>query len=405
MYEFNQSDQRCLLECIDEWLDSMGANREVVDPDKIPWDALKALAAESIFGGKVDNDFDIKILQSLVDYFFRKETFDIEYPLFESLEADSAVAPADGSSKLVIPDVKSYKDFFAWVRNLPSAESPAWAGLPLSVEKLDRMKQAEALVTNLVLVQDTGDEETVATGDDDKAAWLVSLQRTLDGHFENLPKNLEPMKRLGSLVKNPLFRFLEREVGVISALLETVHADLKMVYEVCTGERKSTNKLKQLAKDLHSELVPNHWKQYTTLPSITASEWIRDFTKRVEQLLALSRREDFGRSGIWLGGLVSPGAFLIASQQATAMVMEQSLEELELVFEFNPSNEVITETLKEETGFILEKMSIESAEYNVEDNRIKMSSKLAASLPTVILRWVDKVKHTKALEDQGLAGH
>lgn len=249
------------------------------------------------------------------------------------------------------------------------------------------------MVTNLVLVQDTGDEETVATGDDDKAAWLVSLQRTLDGHFENLPKNLEPMKRLGSLVKNPLFRFLEREVGVISALLETVHTDLKMVYEVCTGERKSTNKLKQLAKDLHSELVPNHWKKYTTLPSITASEWIRDFTKRVEQLLVLSRREDFGRSGIWLGGLVSPGAFLIASQQATAMVMEQSLEELELVFEFNPSNEVITETLKEETGFILEKMSIESAEYNVEDNRIKMSSKLAASLPTVVLRWVDKAKH------------
>lgn len=175
-YEFNASDQRCLLECIDEWLDSMGANREVVDPDKIPWDALKALAAESIFGGKVDNDFDIKILQSLVDYFFRKETFDVDYPLFESLEADAASAPDDGSSsKLVIPDVKSYKDFFAWVRNLPSAESPAWAGLPLSVEKLDRMKQAEALVTNLVLVQDTGDEESAVAGDDDKAAWLVSL--------------------------------------------------------------------------------------------------------------------------------------------------------------------------------------------------------------------------------------
>jgi hypothetical protein len=34
------------------------------------------------------------------------------------------------------------------------------------------------------------------------------------------------MKRVGSLVKNPLFRFLEREVGVISALLKTVHNDI-----------------------------------------------------------------------------------------------------------------------------------------------------------------------------------
>lgn len=213
------------------------------------------------------------------------------------------------------------------------------------------------------------------------------------------------MKRVGSLVKNPLFRFLEREVGVISALLKTVHRDLKMVHEVCTGERKSTSQLKQLAKDLHSEQVPNHWKKYTVLPSVTASEWIRDFTKRVEQLLVLSKREDFGRSGIWLGGLVSPGAFLIATQQATAQALEQSLEELELVFEFNPSNEVIQSTLKDETGFILEKMSIESAEFCQDENRIKMSSKLSAQLPTLILRWVDKVKHAKALEQEGLSGH
>jgi dynein heavy chain 1 len=136
----------------------MGQGREVVDPDKIPWDALKALAAESIFGGKVDNDFDIKILQSLVDYFFKKETFDLEYPLFESLESDAKVEAEEGSSKLVVPDVKSYKDFQAWARNLPSTESPAWAGLPLNVEKLNRMKQADALVSNLKTVQDTGDE-------------------------------------------------------------------------------------------------------------------------------------------------------------------------------------------------------------------------------------------------------
>jgi hypothetical protein len=33
------------LDCIDEWIETMGAGREAVDPDKIPWDALRALAA------------------------------------------------------------------------------------------------------------------------------------------------------------------------------------------------------------------------------------------------------------------------------------------------------------------------------------------------------------------------
>ena len=86
VYEFNQSDQRCVLDCIDEWIDSMGKGREAIDPDKIPWDALGTLISQSIFGGKIDNEFDQKILQSLVHYFFRRETFDVDYPLFNSVE-------------------------------------------------------------------------------------------------------------------------------------------------------------------------------------------------------------------------------------------------------------------------------------------------------------------------------
>jgi len=61
-YEFNESDQRCTLNCIDEWIDSMGKGRTNIDPDKIPWDALRTLISESVFGGKIDNEFDNKIL-------------------------------------------------------------------------------------------------------------------------------------------------------------------------------------------------------------------------------------------------------------------------------------------------------------------------------------------------------
>lgn len=67
VYEFNEADLRCALDCVDEWLDSMGKARKNVDPDKIPWDALRTLLAQTVFGGKIDNNFDNKILQSLVD--------------------------------------------------------------------------------------------------------------------------------------------------------------------------------------------------------------------------------------------------------------------------------------------------------------------------------------------------
>jgi dynein heavy chain 1 len=74
-YEFNESDQRCTLDCIDEWINSMGKDRSNIDPDKIPWDALRTLISQSIFGGKIDNEYDGKIIDSLVNQFFCKDSY------------------------------------------------------------------------------------------------------------------------------------------------------------------------------------------------------------------------------------------------------------------------------------------------------------------------------------------
>lgn len=104
----------------------------------------------------------------------------------------------------------------------------------------------------------------------------------------------------------------------------------------------------------------------------------------------LQASNDHGRSGVWFGGLLSPEAYLIATQQATAQEHEWSLEELELKFDFNPSEEEIQKALDQKSGFIVHGMSIESAEYDENDKRIKLSSKLWSSLPTMNLQWVLK---------------
>ena len=111
-YEFNESDQRCTLDCIDEWLDSMGRNRQNVDPDRIPWDALRTLISQSIFGGKIDNEFDNKILESLVNQFFRPESYTLGFKLFE---------PPVGTSEdeyLSVPEARSHAEFVRWIKEL-----------------------------------------------------------------------------------------------------------------------------------------------------------------------------------------------------------------------------------------------------------------------------------------------
>ena len=82
-YEFNESDQRCSLDTVDEWLDDSSKGLPNIDPAKIPWDAVKSLISQSLYGGKIDNEFDGKILSSLADQLFRAETFNPDFELFK----------------------------------------------------------------------------------------------------------------------------------------------------------------------------------------------------------------------------------------------------------------------------------------------------------------------------------
>lgn len=160
-----------------------------------------------------------------------------------------------------------------------------------------------------------------------------------------------------------MFRFLEREVTVGSNLLELVKKDLKLLLEMCKGERKSTNVLKSLAEDLHADVIPKRWRKYN-IANISATEWVDDFTKRIEQLSHLSGSSDYGKRGLWFGGLFFPEAFMTATRQSVASATKSSLEELELKFEIDISDEAIKDN---DLGFVVSGYSIEGAEYSKGD--------------------------------------
>ncbi len=89
---------------------------------------------------------------------------------------------------------------------------------------------------------------------------------------------------------------------------------------------------------MHADVIPKRWRRYN-IANINVSEWIDDFKKRIEQLLKLSGSKDFGRTGMWFGGLLFPEAFMTATRQSVAQENKWSLEELELKFEVDPSDQ------------------------------------------------------------------
>ncbi len=78
----------------------------------------------------------------------------------------------------------------------------------------------------------------------------------------------------------------------------------------------------------------------------------------------LSSSTDYGKKGLWFGGLLFPEAFMTATRQSVAQENKWSLEELDLKFEVDPSDEAIS---KNQLGFIVEGLSIEGASYSRDE--------------------------------------
>eukprot|EP00003_Mantamonas_plastica_P019443 TRINITY_DN3177_c0_g1_i3.p1 TRINITY_DN3177_c0_g1~~TRINITY_DN3177_c0_g1_i3.p1 ORF type:complete len:148 (-),score=35.82 TRINITY_DN3177_c0_g1_i3:3-446(-) len=111
---------------IDHWMDKYAGERSNINPADIPWAALRSLLGESIYGGKVDNEFDRRLLRSLLGKIFVGESFSKE---FELVAGVNEVQNVRGSG---------YDDFMEWCGHLDTGEgqNPSWMGLQRNADVL-----------------------------------------------------------------------------------------------------------------------------------------------------------------------------------------------------------------------------------------------------------------------------
>lgn len=131
-YDFNDSDMASAFNTIDTWLNTVSRGRTNVDPATIPWDALRTLIKQSVYGGRVDSDFDQRILDSFVDSLFTPRAYNVDFDLVPTLS---------GSRVLPAPDGTKLEHFLTWVQTLPEREPPSWLSLPPTAERVIAVAQ------------------------------------------------------------------------------------------------------------------------------------------------------------------------------------------------------------------------------------------------------------------------
>ncbi|XP_052769398.1 cytoplasmic dynein 1 heavy chain 1-like isoform X2 [Mya arenaria] len=399
-YEFTESDLKVACDMLDTWIDSVALGRTNLSPEKVPWDAIKTLLSQCIYGGKIDNSFDQRLLNTFIDKLFSPKSFESDFTL---------VASIDGCKKIAMPDSIRREEFVTYAEHLDAErQTPAWLGLPNNAEKVLLTTHGADMCAKLMkveLLEDDDDLDTAGKDDDEKLvvdgrpAWMRTLHASVRTWLDLVPKGYEDvsvgaMKRTIENIKDPLFRFFEREVNAGGRLLNDVRRDLGDVLQVCIGEKKPTNHHRNMMADLAKGMIPESWRRYTVPGGITVIQWITDFSQRIKQLqtvvqVAQGGAKELKNLQVWLGGLFIAEAYITATRQYVAQANSWSLEELYLDVSVTDGKSGTPDAC----SFCAVGLKLQGAV--CKQNKLQLSSTISTDLPLTLLRWVrlDEQKH------------
>ena len=137
MYPFSIQDSLASAVVLRNYMESA--------PAKMPWDDLRYLIGEIMYGGHIVNDFDRLLCNCYLDYFLRDELLDeIElYPYGEESQKSGKAAMLGLSFKAPAPT--TYENYLTHIDEKMIGDSPVAFGLHPNAEIGFRTDQANHL--------------------------------------------------------------------------------------------------------------------------------------------------------------------------------------------------------------------------------------------------------------------
>ncbi|KAI9351727.1 dynein heavy chain, N-terminal region 1-domain-containing protein [Zopfochytrium polystomum] len=171
-YDFNESDFRVSLTILRTYL-----NKTAATPDgKIPWTTLRYLIGETIYGGRVTDDYDRRVLMTYLDEYLGDFLFDTFQPFFFFQSP---------SVEYKIPTARTRDEYIASIEALPLANAPDVFGLHPDAELGYLTSSAKDMWSQLISLQPrTSDGAGGISREDFIAAIANDIEGKLPVEFE-----------------------------------------------------------------------------------------------------------------------------------------------------------------------------------------------------------------------------
>jgi len=306
-YDFNFADFRISFRLLAMYLGKAYDNKD----ETIPWGSLKYLIGEAMYGGRVTDDYDRRILNTYLDEYMGDFLFDKNREFFFSKTQDY---------DYTIPKNLTLEGFMHNVSELPIINSPEVFGLHSNAEVTYYTNAAKSMWENLLKMQSSGDSGTGSVNREDFVNNTASdILSKLPVLFDVLALRKEAGEDLAPTTV-VLFQELER----FNLLIEKMTDSLINLKRALKGEIGMSSELDELAIALFNGFLPDLWRRLAPQTEKKLGSWMQHFLRRLKQY------NDWIAKGepviMWLSGLHIPESYLTALVQTTCRAKGWALD-------------------------------------------------------------------------------
>ena len=307
-YDFNDSDLNISRKLLGLYLQKAFEDKD----EFLPWGSLKYLIGDAMYGGRVSDNLDRRVLKTYLEEYMGDFLFD---------DCQEFTFSTVGF-KYVLPKWGDLQNYTSMVEELPLTNSPAVFGLHPNAEIGYYTNAVKAMWVDLISLQPRSTaggagmsrEEYIATtaSDISKKIPIASIDI---GAYDLIQTRALLMQRNEEEMITPCQVVLLQELERWNALVLKMAISLIDLGRALVGEIGMSDQLDALGDSLFNGFLPAMWRRLAPATEKPLGGWMGHFMNRHEQYKSWVHKGE--PAVIWLSGLHIPESYLTALVQTT----------------------------------------------------------------------------------------
>ncbi|XP_077287714.1 dynein heavy chain at 62B [Arctopsyche grandis] len=265
----------------------------------VPYIALSYLTGECNYGGRVTDDWDRRLIITILKYFINPDVVNSSKYQFSEL-----------SSKYGLPKRCEYKDYLKHIENIPIVSTPEIFGLHANADIFRNYTASMNIITSLLAVYD---ESMSSASNENSDELITTLCKDI---IEKLPLqfNTEIARHKYPIdYHESMNAFLIQEMERFNILINIITTSVTILSKSIKGLIVMTPEIQIQADSMLLGKIPSNWSK-VSYPSLKPlGSYISDL---VERLNILQLWFDDGKpSKFWITGFFFTQAFLTGAMQ------------------------------------------------------------------------------------------